>query len=378
VGGRPGRVRDGAERADGPTEDRGHGHGGDALQRGDGRHVEHGGSGDEQRAGEGVRLEPPALTKRVEATPGSGLVLKGESNDDLLSTLIGNRATSVPGGSQVGLEATLQLNDPNETIQQHFVGYSFFTGTPGGSSGSLQGGSCESSVFNNGSGDIAPAVLGFEGIAAVGGDNGNKVGTAIGLQSTAFITGTQGCDNLIGFAAAGPRRDSGSGTVLNAYSVRIAEPAVTATNVYSNRTLGRTRLVKGTHANALEIANVSDTLQWASDGTLITGYASDGASARVVFDPGDAATQRALLTVVNGTTKGLIINDNGGSGTGNLFEAQKGGAAKFAVLGNGDLYISGTATTATPAAGGASALPATPAGYLALTINGVARKLVYY
>jgi hypothetical protein len=102
------------------------------------------------------------VTKRVEATPGSGLVLKGESNDDLLSTLIGNRATSVPGGSQVGLEATLQLNDPNETIQQHFVGYSFFTGTPGGSSGSLQGGSCESSVFNNGSGDIAPAVLGFD------------------------------------------------------------------------------------------------------------------------------------------------------------------------------------------------------------------------
>lgn len=35
-------------------------------------------------------------------------------------------------------------------------------------------------------------------------------------------------------------------------------------------------------------------------------------------------------------------------------------------------------TTTSPAAGGAGALPATPAGYLAVVINGTARKLVYY
>lgn len=50
------------------------------------------------------------------------------------------------------------------------------------------------------------------------------------------------------------------------------------------------------------------------------------------------------------------------------------------VDGNGALNIPGTCTTTTtaPAAGGAGALPATPAGYVNVVINGVTRKLAYY
>jgi hypothetical protein len=37
-----------------------------------------------------------------------------------------------------------------------------------------------------------------------------------------------------------------------------------------------------------------------------------------------------------------------------------------------------TTTTTAPAAGGAGALPATPAGYVTITIGGVAHKVAYY
>lgn len=50
------------------------------------------------------------------------------------------------------------------------------------------------------------------------------------------------------------------------------------------------------------------------------------------------------------------------------------------VDGNGSVNIPGTATTTTiaPAAGGAGALPATPAGYVNVVINGTTRKIAYY
>jgi hypothetical protein len=40
--------------------------------------------------------------------------------------------------------------------------------------------------------------------------------------------------------------------------------------------------------------------------------------------------------------------------------------------------ITGTVTTTAPSAGGAAALPATPAGYVMVSINGVNRQIPYY
>lgn len=40
--------------------------------------------------------------------------------------------------------------------------------------------------------------------------------------------------------------------------------------------------------------------------------------------------------------------------------------------------ITGTATTTAPSAGGAAALPATPAGYVMVNVNGVSRQIPYY
>jgi hypothetical protein len=44
----------------------------------------------------------------------------------------------------------------------------------------------------------------------------------------------------------------------------------------------------------------------------------------------------------------------------------------------GTIAISPATTTTAPAAGGAGALPATPAGYMTITIGGVDRKVAYY
>jgi hypothetical protein len=44
----------------------------------------------------------------------------------------------------------------------------------------------------------------------------------------------------------------------------------------------------------------------------------------------------------------------------------------------GAVMTGATTTTSAPSAGGAGALPATPAGYVTVTINGVNRKLPYY
>lgn len=83
-------------------------------------------------------------------------------------------------------------------------------------------------------------------------------------------------------------------------------------------------------------------------------------------DPADY-TQASLLASSKFT---LDQNDRVGVGTNTP-------STKFQV--EGDIAVNG-ATTATTvgAAGGASALPATPLGYIVVSINGFARKIPYY
>jgi hypothetical protein len=76
-----------------------------------------------------------------------------------------------------------------------------------------------------------------------------------------------------------------------------------------------------------------------------------------------------------------------GAATNYLSVVQVGNSMNFTAAG-GDLAgtfpnptaigMTGTATTTSPAAGGAGALPATPAGYVTQNVNGVSRKIPYY
>jgi hypothetical protein len=55
-----------------------------------------------------------------------------------------------------------------------------------------------------------------------------------------------------------------------------------------------------------------------------------------------------------------------------------GSLSTTGALSGGSLSIAPTTTTTAPGAGGAGALPATPAGYMTVTVNGTARKIPYY
>lgn len=277
--------------------------------------------------------------------------------------------------SRVPVVFSTKSDNPSTGVEQHFLGYSFYTGTPGPGVGSLQGGSSEAVAF------ASPAnmgtVVGFEGAGRANSDTSRTVDTVIGLIGTASAQGSVQVNNLVGFRAAGPLNDLGvGGAVVNAFALQALEPAV-GTNRYAAHITGRTRLVKGAHANALEIVN-GGVLQWASDGARIAGYASDGASERVILDPRDTATIRQSMTWFNGATKGIVLNDIGGTGTGNAFEFQRGGVAKFAVLSDGGIFLTQAVTTAAPAAGAAAAPPATPAEYMTISVNGVSRKVALY
>jgi len=77
-----------------------------------------------------------------------------------------------------------------------------------------------------------------------------------------------------------------------------------------------------------------------------------------------------LQLVANNGASGRIVIDAGITVTGS--------SGATAAIGLALDLSNQTVTTASPAAGGAGALPATPAGYLGVTINGTARKVPFY
>jgi hypothetical protein len=83
-------------------------------------------------------------------------------------------------------------------------------------------------------------------------------------------------------------------------------------------------------------------------------------------------SQGIRFSLDNGATTQMSIESagvtiNAGSGT----TLTVGGASALSLS-------AVTVTTTSPAAGGAGALPATPAGYMAITIAGVARRIPFY
>jgi hypothetical protein len=82
----------------------------------------------------------------------------------------------------------------------------------------------------------------------------------------------------------------------------------------------------------------------------------------------DATWFRGLI---NNQLKGADVRNAAGAGgitiTGNI-------ASPYATIS----FNPTQTTTVAPAAGGAGALPATPAGYVTITVAGVARKVAYY
>lgn len=147
----------------------------------------------------------------------------------------------------VALLATSTVVDPAAVILQHLVGFSFYTGTPGPGVGTLQGGSCESSVW------LSPAdmgiALGFEGIARVNGDQARTLVAAIGMQGSVSAGGdATHVGELVSLRASGPASTGGNPTVDMAVSLDVHQPTV-GTERISVRVVGvLTVVADGSHA----------------------------------------------------------------------------------------------------------------------------------
>lgn len=116
----------------------------------------------------------------------------------------------------------------------------------------------------------------------------------------------------------------------------------------------------------------------AANGVFRTGVTSTASSGAHVFNQ--------LAGVVNqSATAGYTLLDLAatetatGSGTKKMLDCRVGGTTNFSILNNGRIqYVSGNTGTTVGAAGGASALPATPTGYLLIDIGGTTFKVPYY
>jgi hypothetical protein len=118
----------------------------------------------------------------------------------------------------------------------------------------------------------------------------------------------------------------------------------------------------------------SDIDIWAgapNGGALVQGYNSTG------------ATRTGYLDFISGTGGGggatEVALDLDGSTANDWLTMVTGGGRSVRVDGTGAFFLLRVATTTTaPAAGGAGALPATPAGYFTIGIGTTARKVPYY
>ncbi len=265
-------------------------------------------------------------------------------------TLLGSGSDPNPAGSKVAFSAVSQIANPGVTIMQNFVGYSFYTGTPGAGAGTLQGGSCEASAY------LSPSnmgtLLGFEGIAAVNGDAARTMTTAIGLQSTALASNSLvTVTDLVSLRASGP---FGTAAITNAYSLQVFAPTA-GTNRYSIHAVGRTYLKQLGTTNQLEIVNASDVRAWSWNNENMYGHDSIGTGVRLAFNP--LANNRIISTVFGAAPNHLqCLND---------------GSDVCTILGNGRLqWFASNQQTTVGAAGTASALPTAPNKYLRVVDSG--------
>lgn len=257
----------------------------------------------------------------------------------------------------VKLLITANRTNPDKVIEQHLVGYSFYSGTPSPGVGTLQGGSCESYAFANGGADMS-TVLGFEGVGRGDGDNAaRKVSTIIGLQGTALNRGVVGVDLLVGIRARGIS-GGGTGTVAEARSLDVQEPTV-GTAKYSAYVVGRTRIKRSASGgNALELVATTDKLSWTWAGQVQQGYASDGSSIRLTMDAQDTPTAGRVKSELFGSGKHVSLLNNSSEvvsfsadGTLTLGGGQlKYGNASNQTTGGGSAALGANSPAVTPAA----------------------------
>ena len=117
----------------------------------------------------------------------------------------------------------------------------------------------------------------------------------------------------------------------------------------------------------------------ASQGVIQSLVAPPVTSAYGTFNVGNGSYAGGIAPAYQGNASGAYYTLNAASGfTGQSISLQTAGVKQFEILGAGAITINPATGTVAPAAGGAGALPATPAGYLTITIGVTARQIPYY
>ena len=163
------------------------------------------------------------------------------------------------------------------------------------------------------------------------------------------------------------------GDIRNVF--RTVSGPVDAAGVLSGSALNSGSVVLAVRGASGQTANLAEFQN--SVGTVLAAVNNGGALH--VGNVATAATLGAFVSVANSVdAAGLVVRGSAGQ-TANLATFQNSSGTVLAgVAADGGLIFHGGLVTTSAAAGAASALPATPAGYLFVTIAGVARKLPYY
>ena len=202
-------------------------------------------------------------------------------------------------------------------------------------------------------------------------DLGSQPLTTTGAVSTGALTST----SLTSTGAASVASLASTGAVT-AKTVAITNPSATTALTINQSLAGNGVVINTVDGTSLSIQSTNtNPLKGGSfeffhptDGDMVFNGASDG-----IFVFNNTSTAATKATTFNGANVGIGT----GAPVNTLHVAGTAKVDGIATLGNISITAASTATTV-GAAGGASALPATPSGYIQITINGTPYKLPYY
>lgn len=255
-----------------------------------------------------------------------------------VKTAAGTGEALIQGSSNI-----LYCDGTNVVVAVTFSGQTFADGSA--ASPSIAFTNNPTSGLYNASGSVSTATNGAQRNVVNTTGNWTYNAPSSGTSPTVTITGAS--------AAVGPL------TVTSGFSMAAATPALVL------------KSTAGGGFCTLSICGDSNT-SGTDDFALFQNGAND--SANVI----NRATNAQMSLTTTGASNSTINLNPGGVSAG-IFGAGSSGNVIIGVSANTDSIGFRTATqTSVGAAGGASALPATPLGYMTVTVNGAAVKIPYY
>lgn len=164
-------------------------------------------------------------------------------------------------------------------------------------------------------------------------------------------------------------QQAGTGHALHADLTQTNSATASAINATSANTANSAMFLSGVELarGTLKIAHTGDT-----------AVATDANASAISIDLKSSGAAGATAA------QGIFIDSTTGGSTGDILDLRNNGSSRLQLTAAGVLAVvklsltGATTGTTAPAAGGAGALPATPLGYVTVSINGTNRQIPYY